>query len=429
MNIFKKRKFAERLLFALQPMYAPTQVARGINKQTTYKKQTGLGVLASGAGGQILRRRTSVFKLARDTFESDEIVSHQQSTGSQFGMQQSTGKIEGLLSPGTYKDFMSTGLRAAFITGVNTGALVNVASNAGAPGNFTRAAGSFLTDGFKVWDIVRWTGWTTTAVTDNSRNFLITSLTATVMTGFFLDGTAIPTKVAGDSVTGTVVGKKCVAASSAQTNDFFTFEEWYSDIAKSEQFPDCKLDQMAFNCPGSGNVGVTLDFKGLKRNLNAAQQFTTPTVETSTQIETASNGAVIVNGTQYFVLTGCQFTMSESADVDGPVIGSDTGPDISVGRIRVSGQFTGYYADQVLMTLFQNEVGGSPFYLCITTDQTATSDFVAFRMTRVKVHSDDPDDGEKGISRTYQFTAEIDLNGGAGLADDKAIMVIQDSQA
>jgi hypothetical protein len=48
----------------------------------------------------------------------------------------------------------------------------------------------------------------------------------------------------GDTVTGTVVGKKTLAPMTGHTNDYFTFEEWYPDISQSEQFVDCKQNMM-----------------------------------------------------------------------------------------------------------------------------------------------------------------------------------------
>src|SRR5712664_2704524 len=90
-------------------------VAQGIKKQTVIAKQTALGVPKTGAGGQILRRETSVFSLTKGTFESDEIVSHQQSTGSRHGLQACTGKITGLMSPGTYKLLMASSMRKDFV--------------------------------------------------------------------------------------------------------------------------------------------------------------------------------------------------------------------------------------------------------------------------------------------------------------------------
>jgi hypothetical protein len=402
-------------------------IASGIRKILVTKKQTALGSVASGSGGQIIRRRTSVFSAVRDTFESDEIVSHQQSTGVGLGMKHTTGKIEALLSAGTYSLFWATLLRKDFVAGATTGALTNVTAAIG-PATFTRAAGSFLTDGFKQFDVVRWTGWATTGTANNSRNFWITSLTATVMTGIFLDGTTGGAKASGDSVTCTVVGKKTLAPLTGHTNDYFTFEEYYQDLARSEVFADCKLNQAAVNLPATGNGQCTFDWMGLSRVLSGSQNFTSPTAETGTGIMTAVNGALYVNGAAVTNVTGLQFTAVDNVTLDGPVVGSNSAPDLAVGRIKITGQFTAYFDANTLPALFD---AGSRISLAsvLTADQTATSDFLAFSLPTIKLTGDAPDDGEKAIVRTYPFTAEINTAGGAALALDQTILSIQDSAA
>lgn len=407
--------------------------AEGIRKQTTIGKQVALGTPLVGAGGQILRRETSVFALTRDKYESTEIVSHQQSTGARHGVQATDWKLTGLISAGTYKLLWATALRKDFVAGVTTGALVNVtsASTGGATGTYTRAAGSFLTDGFKIGDVIRWTGWATTGVPNNSRNFFITNVVALVITGRHIDGppaTAVGAKAAGDSVTATVVGKKTLAPLTAHTDDFFTVEEWYPDISQSELFTDVKLNQITVDVPGSGNCKVTFASIGLGRTPAAAQSFTSPAVETLTGIMTSVSGVVLVNGAVVANVTGLQMVVNEGLTPDGPVVGSNFSPDISKGRIKVTGQFTAFFTDAVLPGFFANE---TPITLSVilSADSTATSDIIGFTMTRIKLDGDSPDDGEKAILRTYPFTAEINTAGGAALAADQTIMSIQDSAA
>lgn len=406
-------------------------IADGLKKQTAYKKQSALGTIASGAGGQILRRENSVFSLGKATYESDEILSHQQSTGSRHGLQSTTGKLAGLLSPGTYKEFMATALRKDFAAGATTGALTNVtaASTGTDTGTFTRAAGSYLTDGFKAYDVMRWGGFAGgSATNNNAHNFLITALTATVMTVKSLDGTAVVADAAGDTVTGTVTGKKTIAPMTAHTNDYFTFEEWYADILQSEQFSDVKLNQMSLDLPASGNAKVSFDFMGLRRTLNVTQQFTSPTAETTSSILASVTGLLFVNGANFATVTGLQMQVDDGVSADGPVVGSDYSPDLSVGRIKVTGSFSAYYQDTSLVTLFQNETV-LQLAIVLAADKTPSSEFVAFSLGRLKLNGDSPDDGEKGIIRTFPFTAEINVAGGAALASDQTIMSIQDSLA
>lgn len=404
-------------------------VAQGIRKQVAVAKQVSLGT-ANFTGGQLLRRVQSNFKLDKATYESEEIVSHQQSTGSRHGVQSVTGKINGLLSPGTYKLFMASAVRKDFAAGSTSGAQTNITAAAvGANGGtFTRAAGSFITDGFRVGDVVRWTGWTTTGTANNSHNMLITALTATVMTVITLDAVAVGAKASGDSVTATVTGKKAVAPLTGHTDDIFTFEEWYPDVAQSEQFVDCKLNSMQVDMPASGNCKVNFDFVGLKRTRNTTQQMTTPAAETTTTILASVSGALIVNGAEVVNVTSVQLSVDEGASADGPVVGSDFSPDISRGRTKVTGSFAAYFSDASLQALYEAETVLN-LVIVVAADSSAAADFVAFNCGRVKLGGDAPDDGEKGIMRTFPFVAEINSAGGAGLANDQTILSIQDSQA
>lgn len=404
--------------------------AQGIKKLTAIKKQSALGTPGVGAGGQVLRRESSVFTLAKTTFEAPEIVSHQQDTGIRHGTHATTGKIDGAMSPATYKLFMASACRKDFVAGSTTGPLtvVTAAVTSGAQGTFTRVGGSYITDGFRVFDVIRWVGWTTTGAPNNAHNFLIIALTALVMTVLAIDGVAVGAKAAGDSVTGTVVGKKTWAPLTAHTDDLFTVEEWYPDIVQSELFTDVRLNSMDIDIPGSGVCKNSFDLPGLKRALNAAQQMTTPTSETLTPILAAACGVLIVNGVQMLAVTGVKFQVSEGVTPDGPVVGSFYSPDAGRGPVKVSGSFTAYFQDSSLTTLYQNETVLT-LAVVAATDGTPAADFIKASMTRIKLTGDAPDDGEKGIMRTLPFVAEIDSAGGAGLANDQTILTLQDSQA
>lgn len=403
-------------------------VAQGIKKQLIIKKQTALASAASGSGGQLLRRRTSTFTAMRDTFEADEIITHQQSTGVTYGLKKTTGKIDGLLSPATYKMLFQSLLRSDFVATAAYAAGTDVTAAATSP-HFVDASGGFLTAGLKVGDVGRWTGFAGgSATNNNSRNFLITALTATNMTGVFLDGSAVVADAAGDSVTFTVVGKKSMPPLTGHTNDYYTIEEFYSDVVKSETFTDSQVTQADIGLPATGNATCSFDFKGLGRTLGVAQVLTTPTSETTTPIMTAVQGAVYVNGTVVGNCTGAQLSISGSFGDPEAVLGSNNATDNQRGKVKVSGQFTGLFDSTTIQAFFDAETPVS-LILVVTDQDTATSSFVTFTMGRIKITGDAPDDGEKNIVRTYPFTAEINSAGGTALAWDQTIITMQDSDA
>lgn len=401
--------------------------AQGIKKQTIFGTQTGLGVPKTGAGGQILRRRNSIFTASRDMFENDEIVSHQQSTGVAYGLKKVEGRIESLLSAGTFKDLIAAGLRKAFATTAAYVGGTDVTATVAAP-QFVDAGGGYLTAGLKVGDVGRWTGFTAGGVGNNARNFLITALTTNNMSGIFLDGLPAAAKTSGDSVTFTVVGKKSLVPLTGHTDVFFTFEEWYSDLARSERFDDCKIGSISLNLPATGNASISFEIVGLARTLGASQSFTSPTAETVTAAMSALNGSILVQGAKVTNITGAQITIDGGMKAVGAVLGSNVSPDMDRGRIKVSGSFTALFDAVTLQSLYDAETPIS-LIVAVSTDPSATADFVTFTMGRIKLTGDAPDDGEKSILRTYPFTAELNSAGGAALAWDQTIITIQDSQA
>lgn len=408
-----------------------TTVAQGITKTTALIKQSALGTLGAGAGGQVLRRINSVFTSQRDVFENNEIRTDQQSSGITYGLRKVSGKLSGLLSPATYKLLFASILRADFVAGVNTGAIVTVTSavTTGVQGTFTRSAGSYLTDGFKVGDIVRWTGFSTTGAPNNSVNMMIIALTATVMTVTRFDTIAIGAKAAGDSVTCTVTGKKTKAPLTGHTNDYFTFEDWYSDVARSELFGDCKVSKVDVGLPATGNATFACDVLGLSRTLGSAQVLTSPTAVTTTPVVNASNGILFANGTVIGNVTGVTLSIDGNMAAGDAIVGSNSAVDIARGRIKVTGQFTALFSDAVMSLLYDGESTLQLVVALLDNPVNATSSFIVFNASLIKLTGDAPDDGEKVIVRTYPFTAAINVNGGAALANDQTILSIQDSDA
>jgi hypothetical protein len=401
-------------------------IAQGIKKQTVIAKQVSLGTPKTGAGGQILRRRTSTFSALRDTFESDEIVSHHQSTGVTYGLKKPQGKIEGLVSAGTYKLLMAALCEKDFVAGIAGTSVSHTIAGTGPTWTLTRSTG-WLAEGFKIGDVITFTAGSFNAANLN-HNMLIVGLTATVATVMVLNGVALVAEGPIATSVATVKGKKTLVPLTGHTNDYFTVEEWYSDLTKSEMYSDVKINTLTANLPASGNAGFSFDFLGLVRALNTSQQLTTPTAETTTGIMNAVNGVLLVNATAVTNVTGLQFTVSQGVTPSGPVVGSNQSPDLSTGRIKVSGSFTAYFDGTTSQALYDGETVTS-LVAVLTADQTNNSDVIGFSMGRIKLTGDDDDDGEKGLIRTYPFTAEINSAGGAALAWDQTIISIQDSQA
>ena len=412
-------------------------IAAGIAKKLVIAKQTALGTIAAvnAASAVYLRRTSSNLDLKKEVYQSNEMRADRQIGDYRHGVRSVDGTIAGELSPGTYQLFMAAILRQAWQTAATSGAVVNhvvPAPTTGAAGTFTRDdAGSFITDGFKVGDVVRWSGFAGSGITvNNAHNFMITALTALVMTGVMLDGVAVVADSENDTVTCTLVGKKCWIPTTGHTSDYFTIEHNYSDLDLSEVFTDCKINTMAIKLPATGIA--TVDFGILGLNMTAeisanAPYFTSPAAAATPGVVAAVNGAIYVNGVAVALITGMDFDIAGNLTSE-PVVGSNVKPDIFDGKIVVKGNMTVYFTDATFRDYFINETEVA-INACFTTSNLPNADFLAFSMPRVKVGGASKDDGDKGLVQTMPFQALYNTSGGAAVNTLATTISIQDSAA
>lgn len=400
-------------------------IASGIFKQLVAKKQSALGTKATATGAQIYRRVTSTIDLTKDTYKSNEIRASMQRSDFRHGVRSVAGTISGELSVGTYSEFMASVLRSSWAATSAYAAGIDVTASATAP-HFVDSSGGFLAAGLKVGMVGRWTGFVG-ASGNNNRNFLITALTATDMTGVFLDGTAVTAATAGDSVTFTPVGKSISIPLTGHTSDYWTIEHNFSDISQSEQFTDCVLASMNLRLPATGMATVEFPVLGLDMDTSATAYFTSPTAASDGDILSAVNGAVYVNGTPVALITSLDLNIDGNAASVGGVVGSNVAPDITRGAIDVTGSMTVLFQDATMRDYFVNETEVS-VVAAFTTNNTATADVMTITMPVVKIGGAGKDDGEKGLIMTMPFTALENTAGGAGTATTNTTITIQDSK-
>lgn len=394
----------------------------GTLKQVRIKKQSGLGVAAGTSGGQELRHVTSTLDIAKDAYQAAEKVSHLQVSDYRHGVQSAPGVLSGELSPGTYSLLMAALLAKDFITAPTTGALTNVTAAAGPPGTFTRAAGSFITDGFRVGMIVRWTGWTTTGTNNNSRNYRITALSATVMTTTGLLGEVVAAKASGDSVTCTVVGRPTYTPLTGHTNDYFGVEHWFPDVSLSELYNDVKVGGMTLSLPSTGLSTAQFNLLGRSVTRAGSVYFTSPTAATTTSLASAVDGMIRVAGTDVGIVTSAQITGARNLTTV-PVIGANVSPDIFSGRVVITGQITAILENATLRDLFLDETEADLWFM-LRTNSGIAADFLSFFLPRVKFGSAGKDDGEKAIVQTLNFQALLKP---AATGFESTTLLIQDS--
>jgi len=398
--------------------------AKGVAKKVAYAKESTWGVAPSGAGAsKYLRRVTADFNLEKESYESNEIRTDYQVADFRHGVRSASGTLSGELSPKSYADFIQSVVGRDFTAGASATGLSVTISTVGSFRVINRSAGSFISDGFRVGMIVRMTGAGLSAANQDN-NCLIVSMTDSDLTVRVLSDTSLVDEGPIASVDIAATGKYTYAPLTGHTDDSYTFEQWFSDIAQSEVFTGMKVGSMAVSLPATGLV--TCDFSMMGRDLSQTGNtayFTAATAAGTEGIFAAVNGALIVNGQAVGVVTSMDFTVERNME-NLSVVGSNSTADIITGRIRATGNMSVYFTDASFRDYFNDETPVS-VAVALTTSGAKNADAMTFTFPKVKLGSFTKDDGEGAITASASFTAMLKETNTSGL--ETTTVAIQDT--
>jgi hypothetical protein len=216
----------------------------------------------------------------------------------------------------------------------------------------TASGGSFITEGYRVGQIVYFTSAEDAA--NNNRNLIITGVTASTLTVAPVNGVAL-TDNAADTA-GTLNRRGTLVQGAGPTNYAHYVEQVDRDIDKSEGFDWCRLTGFSINIVPSSPITITLTFAGLDRDIYegaASPYFTSPTLTTGLavvgdEILLRFNGAVATKFTSlslnFQIVGGTQ-----------PVIGSKYSPDVFMNDFFVEASATAIREDYALLAVYDAE--------------------------------------------------------------------------
>lgn len=388
--------------------------AKGVSKLVAYKKETTFGTAAGTSGGKLLRRTTADFTSTRESYESAEIRTDRQVADFRLGTKSTDGSLSGELSPGSYSDLIQSVLAKDFAVG---GTAASVSVTIAASGSFftlTRATGSYLTDNFKVGEVVRMTG-AGLNVANVGNNCLVVAVSALVLTVRAISGTTLVAEGPIATVAIASTGKESIVPLTAHTDDSYSVEEFYSDIAQSELHTGVKFGNFSVTVPATGLV--TTDFTAMGKGLaltGTSAYFVSPAALSTTGVVAAVNGAVIINGS---ATAACvtSFSLSVAREMEASqCIGSNSAEEIFTGSIRATGSISMYFEDAVVRSLFENE-SLVTLVLALATGSEKNAGVITFTIPKAKLSSFSKADGSMGITATSDFTAMLNDVSTAGL--------------
>jgi hypothetical protein len=406
-------------------------LATAIFKTVAYKLETVFGTAAGAVGAQLLRRTESSLTTKRDQFKSNEIRTDWQIGDIRLGIRRVDGNIKGDLSPGTYKDLFAAALRRLFVAdAAATGLTITIAAGSGVTYSLTRTAGSWITDGLNTGDIGRFTAGAFNAANLN-KNLLVVGVSALALNVIVLNGTTLTAEGPIATATFTPTGKKTFMPSTGHTDSSFTIEHFFSDISQSELFMGCKLSNFDIAIPASGLATVQFGVIGQDMQSGAVQYYTAPSAVTSSGFVAGVNGVLLAGTgatTPMAICTGVNIKCALNLSGD-PVVGSQHVASLFPGIMTVTGSFTAYFQDAIMRDAFLAETEQS-LTIALTTNSSATADFLAFTLPRIKMTSADKADAVgKGIVQTFNYEGLMNTNGGLSNNGDITTLMMQDSLA
>jgi len=380
--------------------------AKGVSKQIAYKKETTFGVPSGPTGGKLLRRTTADFTSTRENYQSSEIRTEQQVSDFRLGTSSTDGSLSGELSPGSYSDLIQAIMAKDFVAGGTAASLsVTIAASSGFF-TLTRATGSYLTDNFKVGEIVRMTG-AGLNIANQANNLLVVSVSALVLTVRVISGTTLVAEGPIATVAIASIGKETIIPLTGHTDQSFSVEEWYGDVAQSEVHTGVKFGNFSVNVPATGLV--TTDFTAMGKGLyqtGTTQYFTTPTALSTSGVVAAVNGAVIINGSATTAcVTSFDFSVDRAMEAS-QCIGSNTAEEIFTGTLTVSGNFSTYFESGTVRDFFENETDVA-LVLALANGEEKTAGVMTFVLPKVTISSFSKADSDLGIVASCAFTAVL----------------------
>lgn len=393
-------------------------------QQIRIGKQSAKGTIlpAADAGAKLYNFVDATGNLAKDSFESNTIRTTQQRLNPRHGTRSVPFTLNQELQIGGHNDLVAGMLRAAFATAATTGSTsqsLDVSAR-----TITRASGSYITDGFKVGDIVRISG--AADADNNSVNLRITAVVALQMN--YADDAWLPAGMSNITTTAFTVavpGKKCSIPASGHTADYFTIEDWQSDVPSSRRHTDCRVASMSVAIPPNGHATVGTTFLGIDSDPQTTEWFTNETAASTGALLAGPQGLLRYNGVDSAVVSDVSINITNSAEVKS-VVGTDLSPDVFVGSTVVTGSFSAMFDSNAFFTNFEAETV-APLYIYLFEDSTAGSDFVCIKIPATKINSSDS--ANDGVARTVSANFSGGENVDGSTTIEQTSIVYHDSTA
>jgi hypothetical protein len=380
-------------------------LASGIRCDWSYVPEVTHGTTPGSPAMKKLRTIGRNINLTKNILTSSEVRQDRAKKDVRHGFNSIAGGPSFELSAGAYDDWLAALLGSSFAAVNITGAPNLSATN---PSTFTRAAGSFVTDGIRVGDRIVTSGFTNAA---NNGKFTVVAATATTLT---VAETTLATEAASAGRTLQLAGMRCDNGTTLTT---FTVERRFLDVAQYQVFRGVNPNTLNLTISPESIVGGQFGIVGMSGGAMSGTSLGTPSAAPTNAPLAAFEGSLYEGGVLLGLVTGAEINVDNGRGLQ-PVVGSKFSPDVFDGEIMVTGRLTVLFQDATMHNKFVNETGSS---LSIRLDDINGTDFVNISMPSIKYTGSNIDPPSKGpVPLEMPFQALVDNTSGVCLSIQKS---------
>jgi hypothetical protein len=308
-----------------------------------YKAESVWGETPSGGAFTQLRYTGETLDRAKNTAPSEVIREDRMVDELALLGYDVSGDINYELAYGVFDPFLEALLCGTWVT-IDHYTVPTISITVAAAGKtFTRAAGSFVSDGVVPGCFVKFTGFTNGG---NNGEFLVASVTATVIT--VVDPTAALVDEAGSGNEGYYTAF-CV--NGVVDSRSFAIEKRWTDIAKFQWFNGLRASQMDMDLTAMQIIKGKFAFMGKDAVASSSTVAGSSVAASISKLMSASANvaSITLNGTSLTTgIKSMKFTLDNGLRKQD-IVGSQATGGIGYGGFSVKGSLEAYFEDLVML--------------------------------------------------------------------------------
>ena len=369
----------------------------GSNTEHWYVVETVAGVTPTSPAWTKLRNTGGIPSLGRDTQISNELNGTREISSVRVGSKQVTGEFSVELSQLSQDELIANAMTSAWVGGVTGSSLSVTVDSAGK--TYTRAAGDFVSDGVVVGDLVYFADLTG----NNAKPFIVTTVTATVITGAGITVSLTDETVTTDYATGDKIGTGSLCKS-------ISVMTWFKGkCGTADAFLlTTGLEFTGFSFEMAVNAQVTGSFPFIAREktpIPAPPAGSTYNTDLTTTAYSGVDGKILVENAVQALFTSASITNDNAASAQFE-LGSDSTSFIERGNATNTISVSAFMADTVLLERFINEDATS-----FTGVLSGADGAMSFSLPVAVITSAAPEiGGPTSITQTVEATGTGDSN-------------------